>query len=199
MRRGCTSVWRPKRALKWKVEPWPGVLSTQTWPSISSTSFLEMARPSPVPPYLRVVELSAWLNDWNNRSHCSAVIPMPLSRTQKCSSTCSPASAASSTPTTISPRSVNLAALLPRLTNTWPSRSESPTSAVGRSAEVANNSSRPLSSAFRPIMLAKFSSTSSSRNGACSMLILPASILEKSRISLMMPSRFSAERCTFSM
>ncbi len=36
-------------------------------PPISSASRLLMARPRPVPPYLRVVLLSAWLNFWNSR------------------------------------------------------------------------------------------------------------------------------------
>ena len=33
-------------------------------PSINSTSCFEIARPSPVPPYLRVVELSAWEDEF---------------------------------------------------------------------------------------------------------------------------------------
>src|SRR4030095_14035112 len=41
-----------------------------------------MARPSPVPPYRRVVEASIWLNDWNSRSSRSGAIPMPVSRTE---------------------------------------------------------------------------------------------------------------------
>ena len=39
-----------KRAVKLKLEPWPTVLSTQMRPPISSTSFLEMVSPRPVPP-----------------------------------------------------------------------------------------------------------------------------------------------------
>ena len=56
-RLGC----RPKRAVKWNVLPLPTSLSTQMRPPISSTSCGEMARPRPVPPNRRVVELSAWL------------------------------------------------------------------------------------------------------------------------------------------
>ena len=44
-----------------------------------------MASPSPVPPYLRVVEASTWLKDWNSRSIRSGGMPMPVSRTAKCS------------------------------------------------------------------------------------------------------------------
>ena len=45
----------------------PSRLSTAIVPPIISTSCLEMARPSPVPPYLRVVELSAWVKAVNSR------------------------------------------------------------------------------------------------------------------------------------
>ncbi|OQA08481.1 MAG: hypothetical protein BWY66_00963 [bacterium ADurb.Bin374] len=74
---------RPSRAVKWKVDPLPGWLSTQMRPCIISTRCREMARPRPEPPYLRVVEASAWLNDWNSFACCSGVMPMPVSRTQK--------------------------------------------------------------------------------------------------------------------
>ena len=40
-----------------------------------------MANPSPVPPYFRVVEVSAWLKASKSRPCCSAVMPMPVSRT----------------------------------------------------------------------------------------------------------------------
>ena len=48
--------------MKWNVLPRPDSLSTQMRPPISSTSCGEMASPRPVPPYLRVVELSACAN-----------------------------------------------------------------------------------------------------------------------------------------
>ena len=54
---------RLKTAVKLKVLPWPGSLSTQISPPIKFASFLLMVRPSPVPPYLRVVEVSAWVKD----------------------------------------------------------------------------------------------------------------------------------------
>ena len=73
--------------VKWKVEPVPGpALSTHIVPPISSASSLLMARPSPVPPYLRVVLLSTWLNFWNSRLLPCSLRPMPVSRTAKCSS-----------------------------------------------------------------------------------------------------------------
>ena len=55
---GRSAAGRSAR-LKRKVDPWPGTLATVSCPPIISISWREMARPSPAPPYLRVVELSA--------------------------------------------------------------------------------------------------------------------------------------------
>ena len=59
---GAPSLARPNRAVKWNVLPWPTSLSTQMRPPIRSTSCAEIVSPRPVPPYLRVVELSACAN-----------------------------------------------------------------------------------------------------------------------------------------
>ena len=53
---------RPKVAVKLKVLPRPGSLSTQISPPIISASRLLIVSPKPVPPYLRVVEESACIN-----------------------------------------------------------------------------------------------------------------------------------------
>ena len=61
-RRRAVGVRRGRAEAGREVEaccPRPGSLSTQMRPPISSTSRAEMARPSPVPPYFRVVEPSA--------------------------------------------------------------------------------------------------------------------------------------------
>ena len=63
-----------------KVLPPPGGLSTQIVPPISSTSCCEIARPRPVPPYLRVVEPSAWVKAWKSAPRFSGGMPMPVSR-----------------------------------------------------------------------------------------------------------------------
>ena len=47
------------RTVNQKVLPWPRVLSTPTVPPIRLASCLVMAKPRPVPPYWRVVVLSA--------------------------------------------------------------------------------------------------------------------------------------------
>ena len=36
-----------------------------------------------MPPYFRVVEVSAWLKAWNSLASCSGLIPIPVSRTSK--------------------------------------------------------------------------------------------------------------------
>jgi signal transduction histidine kinase len=65
-----------------KVEPEPSELSAPMLPPISSASRLHIASPSPVPPWVRVVELSAWVNGSNMCSSFSADMPIPLSRTR---------------------------------------------------------------------------------------------------------------------
>src|SRR6202048_1391727 len=49
-----------------KVEPLPGLLSTAMVPPIIWQKRLLIASPRPVPPYLRVVDASAWENSWNS-------------------------------------------------------------------------------------------------------------------------------------
>src|SRR5262249_30843715 len=49
-------------SVKANVEPWPGCDSTQIRPPCISMMRLEMASPKPVPPFLRVMALSACWN-----------------------------------------------------------------------------------------------------------------------------------------
>ena len=126
-------------------------------------------------------------------------MPMPVSLTSKRKRTDASSRASTATPMTTSPRSVNLTALLPRFSSTCPRRDGSPTSASGSSGGSTKSSSSPFSSAFSPIRLARLSITSDRLNGIASMSSLPASIFEKSRMSLMIPSSDSAEACTFWM
>ncbi len=64
------------------VLPRPASLSTVTSPPIIRQSRRLSARPSPVPPYFRVVAASACEKASNSRAICSGVIPMPVSRTR---------------------------------------------------------------------------------------------------------------------
>jgi hypothetical protein len=43
-----------------------------------------MVNPRPVPPYFRVVELSAWANGSKMWASLFSGMPMPVSRTVKC-------------------------------------------------------------------------------------------------------------------
>ena len=70
-------------AVNQKVEPWPSRLLTPIVPPISSTSCLQIASPSPVPPYLRVVEASAWVKGGNSGAIWSCRMPIPVSVTVK--------------------------------------------------------------------------------------------------------------------
>ena len=64
-----------------KVEPRPGSLVTVMSPPIIWQKRRLIASPRPVPPYLRVVEASAWTKSWNSLPICSGVMPMPVSVT----------------------------------------------------------------------------------------------------------------------
>ena len=68
--------------LREKQEPWPDALSTVISPPIIWQNFLLMANPSPVPPYLRVAELSTWEKGRNSLPISSASMPMPVSETR---------------------------------------------------------------------------------------------------------------------
>ena len=93
-----------------------------------------MGSPRPVPPYRRVVEVSACAKASNIWPRFSAGMPIPVSVTSNendadvtlCSIIC--------TRTPTSPRSVNLTALPIKFVKIWRRRPGSPTSAVGRSA-----------------------------------------------------------------
>ncbi len=77
----AASVWT--QIVNQKVLPLPSSLSTPQSPPMSDTSWLLIARPRPVPPYRRDVEVSACTNGWNTcRSICGAM-PMPVSETSK--------------------------------------------------------------------------------------------------------------------
>ena len=75
-----------------KVEPCPGALATVMSPPIMRQRRRLIARPSPVPPYLRVVEASAWVNSSNSFAVCSGVMPMPVSETAMVTQSAPPSS-----------------------------------------------------------------------------------------------------------
>ena len=181
----------------------PTWLSTHISPPIISANRFEIARPSPVPPYLRLVEVSTWLKDWNRRCSRSAGMPIPVSRTAQCSTIGSPlswsalADGAGLTAgvalilNTTSPLSVNLMALFSRLISTCRKRETSLMMAAGTSGPTSSARSRFLAAAgvdSRSIAPSRHSRRS---KAVVSSSILPASIFEKSRMSLMIVSSAS--------
>ena len=67
-----------------KVVPSPGtpVLSAHSRPPCIFTRLRLIGRPRPVPPALRVGDVSTWVNSWKTRSSFSFGIPMPVSETR---------------------------------------------------------------------------------------------------------------------
>ena len=174
-------------------EPAPGVLSTPISPPIKCTNRREMANPSPVPPKRRLVELSAWVKESKILAWTSGAMPMPVSSTAKYSRGVVSPSACTRIRITTSPFSVNLMALPTRLTKSCRTRTGSPCTLAGRSIGRSLIKSSPFSCA-RPASIAAMSSTSSrGSNKVISNSSRPASILEKSRISLMVASRAQPE------
>ena len=120
---------------------------------------------------------------------------MPVSRTIQCRITppAAPLSGICSTLTATSPRSVNLIAFCTRLRRIWRMRRSSPTHTGGRSSWARTVRRSPFSAAGTFMVETTVSSRRRSANGRLLNCSWPASILEKSRISLRMPSRLSAE------
>ena len=80
---------RRSRAVNQKTLPTPGVLVAPASPPISSASCFVIARPRPVPPWVRVVELSACSNAEKSFGITSGAMPIPVSCTSKRTSTLS--------------------------------------------------------------------------------------------------------------
>ena len=80
----------PKCATKWKRLPRPASLSTQMRPPISSTSCAEIVRPSPVPPYRRVVERRPARTRRRSATACRAGCRCRCRDTVNCSAASSP-------------------------------------------------------------------------------------------------------------
>ena len=149
---GCTGI------VKANTEPRPGSLSTRISPPMRAQSRWQMARPRPVPPYLRVVEESTCENNLNSSFLFSCGMPMPVSRTAismrqgSARAVAGPAAgvgtvpepwcgpgggiSAGDTSTETQPRGVNFTALFRRLTMIWRSRVTSPTIQAGTPGSV---------------------------------------------------------------
>ena len=109
------SLARSSESSNQNVEPWPGVLSRPRRPPISSTSWRQMVRPRPVPPYFRVVDASAWVKALKRRSWSTGAMPGPVSETSKRRATRSGFSCSILTRMMTSPSAVNFTAFEPKL------------------------------------------------------------------------------------
>ena len=118
---------------------------------------------------------------------------MPVSRTEQCSVTLSPTSLRTATLTVTLPRWVNLTALFAKFISTCSSRSGSPRNRLGASGAITTLKSSCFSLACAPMMLPSRLMTWCRSKSTFSRAILPASILEKSRMSLRIFNSSSAE------
>ncbi len=140
-----------------------------------------------MPPCLRVVDMSACVNGWNSFAACSGVMPMPVSRTENLSCTFSPVRSSSSM---FKPDLAALGELDGVVDEVRQDLAEAErvAAAVARESRERHRTrnSSPLSCAFWAVSVVTELITSSSWKSVVSMSSLPASIFEKSRMSLMM-------------
>ena len=174
--------------VKWKLAPFPSWLSTQISPPINVTNCLHIAKPRPVPPYRRDIDSSPWLNGWNSNAFCVLFSPIPVSLTSN-SSWMSSTLCVHLTLTEISPSSVNLRALLTKLLRICCMRNGSPMRFNGTSRDICWISSMCFSSARPKCSLMVWFTSASKLNCVDSISSLPASIFEKSSMSLIILSR----------
>ena len=180
----------PKRAVKWNVLPRPTLALDPDPPAHQLDQPRRDGQPqarAAEAPRGRGVGLLEGLED--ARPACRRGMPMPVSRTAKCSvdavAVGAAGSACRSTSSTTSPRSVNLIALPTRLTTTCRSRPRIADQSVGH---VGGDVVRPAPGPWRAPAARATSScrpaARGGRSGIASRSSLPASIFEKSRMSL---------------
>ena len=169
-------------------------------PRIISQKCLVMVNPRPVPPNRRVVEPSAWLNAWNNLLICSAVIPMPVSVTRKtmlAAAGISPSPPAvpgergegtRRTSSRISPCLVNLLELPKRLNKHCRTLTRSLSIEPMSSGQSTTNALAFWTTNGRIVLVTSPIRVATSNDSSCSSIIW-ASIFERSRMSLISPSR----------
>ena len=152
-----------------------------------------MANPNPVPPYFLVVEESTCMNFSKSDPTFSGGMPMPVSFTE--TRIWAPFLSLRSHSTAIRtwPLAVNLMALPARFVTTCRIRPASPIKRRGMAGGYCTTKSMPFSSALEASISATSSVTRRRSNAEASIVSLPASILEKSRISLMTVSKMSPD------
>ena len=171
----------------------PGSLDTFSVPPIRTTSCREIARPSPVPPKRREVELSAWVNASKRCSACRLAMPMPVSRTDS-SSRAGPV--ASSWIRQRSEIDLSRGGELDGVAEQVQQYLAQP---AGIALKSCGQSRVDLAGQLRPCSSARAASSDAPLDDRArierhaSMSSLPASILEKSRMSLITASSASAD------
>jgi hypothetical protein len=163
-----------------KVLPRPGALSRVTSPPSSRARSREIERPRPVPPYFRFVVPSAWRKASKITSCCSGAIPIPVSSTSKATRPSRAGRTRSETP----PRSVNFTAFESRFFSTCWRRCGSVWIVSTPGSRVRLRSSLFCwASGWKVPLRSSMSRRSGTVSGRTSSL--PASIFERSRMSLM--------------
>ena len=124
-----------------------GLALDPTVPPIISVSCLEIGKPEAGAAIAARRRASACSKAWNRRStglgHADARV-----RNRELASWLSVSTSSTRTSTEISPVSVNLTALVPKLMRIWPSRNGSPTKWAGTCRLDVEDSSSPLADAF---------------------------------------------------
>ena len=156
---------------------------------MAATSWWQIASPSPVPPKVRVVEASACRKGSKRCWRTSGAMPTPVSLTSTSTVTRSCWRETRWALMSTRPAWVNFTALDTRLDTTCPSRVGSPTRERGIWGSIQVTISSSLSLAMPERIVSVCSTMLRSSNSTDSSSSWPASILEKSRMSLMTPSR----------
>ena len=152
-----------------------------------------MARPRPVPPKRREIELSAWANGSNSRVLTFSGMPGPLSATSTRSRVDGMSLLGCNITSTVTPpASVNLMALPIRLSSTWRNRVGSPRKPQRAAGSTKVVRSIRFSRARGANSPAAPSTRSTRSKSIISSSTRPASSLEMSRTSLMTASNDSA-------
>ncbi|MNI54916.1 hypothetical protein D3C73_1098370 [compost metagenome] len=151
---------------------------------------MQIARPRPVPPYLRLINGCSCEKDWNSRFSLLSAMPTPVSRTENSSRySGEPGSGIFFTDRVTLPRSVNFSALPTRLTIICRKRLGSVVTASGTLVSAHQRSASFFSSALGVKRSMTLSIISRSTKVSDCSGIFPASILLKSRISFRICSR----------
>ena len=154
-------------------------------------SCLVIASPRPVPSMLLVFLRSRRSKGSKRRSISSGRMPMPVSVTQTLKRIESDILSSSFIMNSTRPASVYFTAFVSRFVIICLTRISSPSKTDGSSGSMLNTSSSPFASARNCTRLYRSTTTDLTEYSSFSMLSFPFSILEKSRMSLIMPRRLS--------